>query len=420
MKKIILSSIVASSVLMAAGYKIPETSTNSVALSGANIAHTSSADAAYDNPANMVFMSDENHMEADLMYLNTSATKYTPTSGSAISADEQTFFIPSLHYVSPKLGDSGARVGVSVVVPGGLSRTWKDEPASQSAEEFTLKVVEINPTVAFQVSDKVGIAFGFRAVHSSGIVRAIPSSNPLVPISLDMEGDSLDFGYNIALAYHPNKDWQIGLTYRSNINLTEEGTADLAYTTVISPPGSGSGSTTYVSVLNSTYDTSVSIPLPASFNAAIAYTLPTDTTVEFVYEKTYWSSYVSLDFDYSDGTAEAVFGSPKAKNWKDTNAYRVGITQELDELTIMAGYVYDQTAVSDETLGFESPGSNSQSVSLGARYKVDENMDIGIATLYSMKEDRTIDPSVLNINGIAGTFSNSNVLMVSAGLGYRF
>ena len=41
-------------MLMASGYKIPETSTNSVALSGANIAHTRSTDAAYDNPANMI------------------------------------------------------------------------------------------------------------------------------------------------------------------------------------------------------------------------------------------------------------------------------------------------------------------------------------------------------------------------------
>lgn len=59
MKKIALSSIVASSLVMGAGYKIPETSTNSVALSGANIAHSQGADAAYDNPANMVFMDDK-------------------------------------------------------------------------------------------------------------------------------------------------------------------------------------------------------------------------------------------------------------------------------------------------------------------------------------------------------------------------
>ncbi len=79
MKKIALLSLCASAVLLAGGYKIPETSTNSVALGGANIAHVKSADAAYDNPANMIFMSDENHIEADIMYIGLSDTKYNGT-----------------------------------------------------------------------------------------------------------------------------------------------------------------------------------------------------------------------------------------------------------------------------------------------------------------------------------------------------
>lgn len=401
MKKIVLSSLVASSLVMGAGYKIPETSTNSVALSGANIAHVSGADAAYDNPANMVFMQDTNHIDANLMYLGTSATNYK-ASGVDIDADKKDFLIPSFHYVSSKLGDSGARVGLSVVVPGGLSRTWKDTPAVNSAEEFTLQVVEINPTVAFQVSDKVGIAFGFRALHSSGVVKAKPNNGFS---SQEMTGDSLDFGYNLALAYHPNENWQIALTYRSNVNLTEDGTADL----IVSPIAP-------FNALNGTYDVSVSVPLPATFNAAIAYTLPTKTTIEFVYEKTYWSAYENLNFDYESPIIEGTaFGASRLKNWKDTNAYRVGITQELDALTLMAGYVYDKTAVPDATFSFESPDSNGHSVSLGARYKIDENMDIGLAGLYSMKDDRTVVNS--NING---EFTNSNVLIVSAGLGYRF
>ncbi len=67
MKKIALMSLVASSIVMAGGYKIPETSTNSVALGGANVAHVKGADAAYDNPANMIFMDDAQQAEIDLM-----------------------------------------------------------------------------------------------------------------------------------------------------------------------------------------------------------------------------------------------------------------------------------------------------------------------------------------------------------------
>ena len=409
MKKIALMSLVASSILMASGWKIPETSTNSVALSGANIAHVNSADAAYDNPANMVFMSDNQHMEADLMYVGLSATKFEGTvSGTDAgnpSAQEQFFIIPSLHYVSPVVGTNGARVGLSVVVPGGLTREWKENPAKKTAEEFTLRIVEVNPTVAFKVADKVGIALGFRMLHSEGVVKVTPSDNPAFPVSQDMSGDSMDYGYNLALAYKPTSDLDIGLTYRSRVILTLDGTAKLSHPTY--------------SILGN-YDVSVSVPLPASFSAAIAYTLPTKTTVEFVYERTYWSAYSDIDFDYTDTTAEAVFGNSKAKNWKDTNAFRLGLTQDLDELTIMAGIVYDETPTPSKTLGFESPGSDSLSVSLGARYDISKSIDVGLSALYSMKEDRTITAADANANGIVGTFSNSNALLISAGLGYKF
>ena len=116
MKKIVLMSLVASSVLMAGGYKIPETSLNGVALSAANIAHNKSADAAYYNPANMVFMSNENHMEADLTYIGLDAPNYkgtvslngTPLGTHDIDAESENFLVPSLNYVS---GDvSGARL----------------------------------------------------------------------------------------------------------------------------------------------------------------------------------------------------------------------------------------------------------------------------------------------------------------------
>lgn len=419
MKKIVLMSLVASSVVLASGYKLPETSTNSVALSGANIAHVSSADAAYDNPANMIFMSDNNHMEADLMYVGTSATNYKgsytspawagsrTTTGYDIDSDKQTFIIPSFHYVSPKLGDSGARVGVSVVVPGGLSRQWQDDPAKKSAEEFTLEVVEVNPTAAFQVSDTVAIAVGFRIIHSSGIVKATPSDNSTYPISQDMTGDSTDFGYNLALAYHPTKNIQVGVTYRSLVNMTTSGDADLVFTkTAPGQPASFSGN----------YDVSVSVPLPATFSAAIAYTLPTNTTVEFVYERSYWSTYKNIDFEFTDSIAEqSIFGETKPKNWKDTSAYRLGITQELDTLTLMAGVVIDETPTPESTLGFESPGSDSLSVSFGGRYSINDSMDMGLGVLYSMKDDRTVKNA-----SIDGKFTDSNALLISAGLGYKF
>lgn len=408
MKKMALLSFATASILMAGGYKIPETSLNGVALSAANIAHNKSADAAYYNPANMVFMEDADSMEVDFTYIGLDKINYkgmvSGTGPYDIDSKSESFIIPTIHYVSGKAGET--RIGLSIVSPGGLSKRWGEEPARTSAEEFTVETVEINPSVAIPVDEKISFSFGFRILYTTGVVKSSGTAMVLgapAVLTRDMKGDSFDYGYNLAFAYKPTNDLEIGLTYRSQINLTVEGDAKLSETR-----------------LNTSYDgdTAITIPLPASASAALAYTLLSKTTIEFVYERNMWSAYKNLDFDY-DGTQgpvlEAIFGSSIEKNWKDTNTYRLGVTQELDKITLMGGLVYDETPVPEKTIGFELPDSNSFSVSMGGRYQIDKQWNVGLSALYSMREDRDVKNSSLD-----GKFKGGNVLIVSTGINYKF
>ncbi len=392
MKKVIVASVIASSVLMAGGYKIPELSLNAIALSSANVAHSIGADAAYYNPANMVFMKDENSLDFSLTYIGLDAVNYNNSTYN-IDSESETFIVPSFHYVSSKIGK--ARVGFSMVSPGGLSKRWRDQPAKSVAEEFTLQTIEMNPSIAYSANNNIAVAFGVRAVHSSGIVKSSGS------VTRDLEGDSIDFGYNLAISYKPTSALDIGLTYRSEIDLTLEGDAKLYSGTTLAYDG----------------EADVSVPLPAALNLAVAYTFLTNTTVEFVFERTYWSAYEELDFDYSTsiGGLTQYFDDPIAKDWVDTNAFRFGLTQMLGDTTLMAGIVFDETPVPDSTVGFELPDSDSVSVSFGARHALDSSLEIGFSTLYSMREDRKVDN-----NSLTGEFSNSDVLLISFGVGYKF
>ena len=399
MRKLALMSLAVSCSLFAGGYKIPEVSTNGVALSAANIAHGHGADTAYYNPANMAFMADE-EIEADLIYIGLESVHYQgKVAGSntqySIDSESENFFIPSLNYVSKKLGENNARFGISIVVPGGLSKRWTDSPAIDKAQEFTLEIVEINPTFSLPLSDTLAIAFGFRIVSTSGVVKSSAA------ISRDMTGDTINYGYNLALAYKPMKNLELGMTYRSKVNLTVEGNAKLYSPTGLAYDGGGS----------------VQVPLPAFATLGVAYTLETKTTIEVVYERNIWSSYKTLDFDYvgNIGNLTPYFDDPIAKDWKDTSAYRLGITQELQEWTLMGGCVYDESPVPDKSLSFELPDSNSFSVSLGARYQYNDNINIGLSALYSMRDTRSISN-----NDLTGEFSGGNILIVSAGLGYKF
>lgn len=393
----------AACALFGGGYKIPETSLNSVALSAASVAHSNGADAAYYNPANMVFMKNENVLEANLLYIGLSDVEYKSAT-TTINAKREDFIVPSLHYVSQDV--SGMRFGFSVVSPAGLSKRWNSAPAIYSAEEFTLQTVELNPSIAFKINEKTGVALGVRAIYSEGVVK---STSPIA--SRDMDGDSLDFGYNLALAYKPTSELELALAYRSNVDLSVKGDALLSYTGTL-------GGSVPLGTYASSSSASVSVPVPALLNVAVAYTFASKTTLEFVYEKNFWSEYKELDFNYGSGVnpvTNVVFGTPLAKNWKDTDVFRFGVTQKMDALTLMGGVVIDESPVPEATLGFELPDSDSVSVSLGARYRINEKLNIGLAALYSMREEREVTNSSLN-----GEFSNANVLIIASALEYRF
>lgn len=393
--KIIVISAVAAATLMAGGYAIPESSINATALSAAYVANAHGADAAYYNPAAMVYNEDVNLLEVDMTYIGLSAIDFSGTTGD-YSSKKENFLVPSLHYASKKLGDNGARVGFSIVVPAGLSKRWENATPKATAEEFTLETVEFNPSMAIPISDTVSMGVGFRVISTSGVVKA----KGTVPFnySQNLTGDSIDYGYNLALNYRPVSNISLAVTYRSKIDLNVEGSADL-----VSP------------VVNGNHAVSVTIPSPATLNLSAAYTFGTGTTIETVYTRTYWSAYENLNFEYLNPTAEAVFGTIKPKNWENTNTYRLGLTQKYDKWTAMAGLAYDETPVPESTLGYELPDSDAWIVSMGGRYQIDKSWNIGLAGLIDMKKDREVHSGTIN-----GEFTNARAYLVTAGIEYRF
>jgi long-chain fatty acid transport protein len=351
--------------------------------------------------------------------------KYTDATTALRNSDskEEHFIMPTMHYVSPKQGDF--RYGLSIVAPGGLSKRWDEAYAKSTAEDFTLKIIEVNPTISYLVNDKFSIGIGLRALYSEGVVK----SNASNLLTRDMEGDSIDFGYNLAMSYKPMNDLTLSATYRSKVDLTEKGHADL----YINGLAGGAPVTTSASYSGGT---TLTVPLPASLALAAAYTMD-KTIIEFVFERTYWSAYENLDFDYSGAYAstggpigsaliaalQSKFDTPKNRLWKDVNAYRIGITHQYsDALKLMAGFAIDKNGAPDSTLGFELPDSDAKLYSVGFEYKINEKMKIGLAYLYDQKESRTVlDAAASATNPVPnGKFEDASAHLVTASFKYKF
>jgi long-chain fatty acid transport protein len=223
-----------------------------------------------------------------------------------------------------------------------------------------------------------------------------------------MEGDTVEFGFNLAATYKPTSDIILAATYRSNVDLDEEGQANL-----------------YFGGVGKQYDADVSVPLPAALNLSIAKTWNNTFTLEFNYERTYWSAYETLDFSYGSPIVPGlvpIFDDPLVRNWKDTNTFRLGATVVLDKITMMMGFAIDETPVPVETIGFELPDSDAKVFSMGFRYQQTEELSWGAAFLYDSKDPLSLTPNVaedrLLSNG--GSFSGGGAFLTTVGMAYEF
>ena len=396
-----LSGILSAGPAFASGYRIPEQSLNSTALSNAYVANTPNADASYYNPANMSWLENKWQTEASLTWIHLSSIEYTDNANASRNSGSRTedFPLPNLHVVSPEYNNF--RFGLSVVYPYGLSKRWDNSFPRGSAEEFTLKTYEFNPTVSYKINDKLSIGGGVRAIYAEGVVK----SNSSTTFVRDLKGDTTEYGYNLAVSYKPVENLALAATYRSKIDLDVEGDARLSF----------GGTQLYNGFA------AVSVPAPAVLSLATAYTCNNGkTTAEFAYDKTFWNAYDKLDFNYAQAFTVLpllAFDAPLAKNWVNVDAFRLGLTHKLNtQWTVMAGFAIDKNPVPDQTLGFELPDSDAKIYSCGLRYLPADNLTLGAAYLFDDKESRT----VTNAGGINGTFDNSAAHLVTAGLQYRF
>ena len=408
MKNILISSIAAISIASGAAYKLPEQSLKGTALSAANVASCDGADCAYYNPANISFLdANSQYFGGGLTFVHLPKVEFKGTHTlpiGTVDASAKTLVenvaIPYLHYVSKAYGDF--RYALSVTVPAGLTKRWESPVQKLFAQEFALKTVMLNPSVAYKINKNFSVALGANVVYSEGKVYSDGADIGL-PMKREMKGDSIDYGYNLAASLHLDNGLSLALTYRSKVKLSEKGKANL-----------------YFGAVGQKYDAGVSIYIPATLTLAASKDID-KWTLEFVYERTFWSSYKSLDFNYDRvimGVLKPYFSDAIPKKWKDTNTFRVGAQYRYnDKLTLMAGYSYDQSPVPEAHISYELPDSNAHVFSAGFKYQQNQNLSWGAAILYDYKTKRKVNN---NEHGLKGEFSKGGAILITTGFEYKF
>ena len=216
-------------------------------------------------------------VEGDMDYIHLASVNYadTRTSQFDASSKEKNALLPTIFMVSPDYNNF--RFGFSITEPYGLSKAWDAPYPSLYAEQFSLTVIDINPTISYKINNIFSIAGGVRLLDGSASVVS-DGTGIGIPISRFMTGEATGWGYNLAASARPNEKSNISVTYRSEVDLDLdlEGNVNL-----------GSSPLTTVG--------KVTVVTPAVLAVSGDYTFFDKLTVDLTLDRTFWSEYKNLD-----------------------------------------------------------------------------------------------------------------------------
>ena len=333
-------------------------------------------------------------------------------------------YVPFLHVVYP-VRDNLA-FGMSVTAPFGLATDYDDDwPGRYQGLKSELQVININPSVAYAFNDKVSIGFGLDAQYADATLSSaidfgttcLGALDPascgaigLVPQGADgrvtVEGDSWAIGWNAGLAWSPIEDITLGLTYRSNVDHTLEGSADFEVPTAALPlTASGAFADT---------GGKADLDLPASLEAGIKWSATDKIDLYASALRMEWSSMQELRVQF-DNPAQP--DSVEELNYDDSWRWSAGADYKLnDNWKLRAGLTLDETPTQDDFRTVRIPDNDRWLYAVGASWSDSDNV-WQIDAAYNLLDFEDVDfNEVGNFNEtVTGEYSASvNIFSVSA------
>lgn len=415
----VATASLAATSAQASGFRLHETSTSGMGTAHAGRgALVEDASIVYYNPAGMSKLKQA-EFSAGFSYIDihgsfNNAHRTTVTGGSA--ADEGNVeggdmfpasVIPFAYYARP-LSEKVA-IGFGVFVPFGTNSEYDENSiAGGFARETKVTSIELQPSVSYKISDTFSVGAGLDIVYIKGILSKdldlIPSTVSSVyngyENTWEVEGDDVNVGFNLGFMWDVTPKTTLGLTYRSAIEFTLEGESRFV------KGGNVSFYNTQTQAISNIGDASLhnqssEVPLegPQSASLSLAHTATDKLNLLATVTWVDWSSFEKLDVN---GTESGIFssltnlGGTKIghidESWRDTYSFSLGASYTLnDQWLLRAGYMFDQTAVTDEYRTARVPDNNRNWFNIGARYTVNSQLSFDVAAAYMYMEKSSLN-----------------------------
>ncbi|MEE9332110.1 MAG: outer membrane protein transport protein [Methylophilaceae bacterium] len=398
-KKIVLSiALVTASSAQAAGFALIEQSASGMGNAFAGAAATAEdASTIFFNPAGMTYIDGTQAVSAlHLIKPNAEFKDDGSIAGAGRPLGDEgpnagdLAFVPNF-YLMTEISPS-VKIGVGVNAPFGLKTEYDDEWLGRfQANKSEVKTININPSIAFKVNERLSLGFGVSAMRAEATLTRSLNFGPFAESSVKVKGDDWGFGFNLGAIYQATQDTRIGVAYRSKVKQRLEGKAKI---TLPAPFPSTSE------------DVKAAIDLPESFSVSLFSRVNNKWDVMADATLTRWSRFKELRIVRDSGALLAL----TPENWENTMRYSVGASYHYsDKVKLRAGAAYDQEAIKDEFRTARIPGNDRKWVALGASYIASpaSTFDIGYTHLFI--SDAEIDDNQLaTSNGrITGDFEGS-------------
>jgi len=416
-----LIGVAVSGGAFAAAFQLSEQSASGIGVANAGAAATAEdASTVYFNPAGMTSLSEGHNFSLATTIMDRRTHFTNEGTGGLLNN------APPFGYGKP-LGDDGGDAGGIHAIPAlyysyALTQDWRfglainptfaDETeydsnfvGRYSGLKTKIRVININPTVAYKVNDQLSLALGIDFARTDiEFKQAVPT----LPVGADgvgvLKGNANGWGYNFGLMYKITPKTQLGLSYRSRIKFDLDGEKKT----------SGAADRSITATLET----------PDTASLAINHQLNDKWTVLADYTWTGWSSLQQLSPVYADGSRAV---APLRYNFKDTYRVGLGATYQFNEQwKLRMGTAFDKNPIpNDESRTMTVPDGDRVWLALGARWTLSPktSVDIGyahvfVSDVHTSRAVKNTDESV-TVQTVRGSFTNS-ADMISAQVNFAF
>ena len=384
----------------AAGFALIEQGASGMGNAFAGAAATGEdASTIFYNPAGMSrlpatqFAVAGHAIDLSLKFSNGGTTStFGPVSGGNGGDAGDVGFVPNFYLAVPI--DDKLAVGLGVNAPFGLKTeydsTWVGRYQGIKTE---ITSYNINPAVSYKLTDTIAVGVGANYQHfKAKLTNAFFTGGPDAIETLDADDDA--WGWNVGLLAQLTPSTRVGVSYRSQIKYTLEGTAGVAI------PGGP--------VLVPTTNVTADVTLPDMTSLSVVHQLNDQWELLADVTFTRWSKIDTVNVIASGSTLDTL-----ALKFDDAWRVSFGANYRYSERwTFKGGVAWDQTPVQDQYRTVRLPDNDRKWVSLGAKYAVSNKAAVDVGYSHLFISDPSINTNRVQAGGgfdstVIGTYEGS-------------